>query len=131
MTIEDLKQAIYPHLREHFKPALVARMTVIPFLTLKDEVLRNIAKLKLAKVGKRLTAAHKIAFKIDDAVYATIASRCQQVDLGARQIDHQIDQAVLPVLSRRLLEEMAADRMPTRVTMGVSEGGEYTYEFAV
>jgi type VI secretion system protein VasG len=131
VTIEDLKQAIYPHLREHFKPALVARMTVIPFLTLKDEVLRNIAKLKLAKVGKRLTAAHKIAFKIDDAVYATIASRCQQVDLGARQIDHQIDQAVLPVLSRRLLEEMAADRMPTRVTMGVSEGGEYTYEFAV
>jgi type VI secretion system protein VasG len=127
---EDLKQGVYPHLREHFKPALVARMTVIPFLTLKEDVLRNIARLKVGKLAKRLAAAHKIAFKVDEAVYTTIASRCQQVDLGARQIDHQIDQAVLPILSRRLLEQMAADKIPTGITMGVSDAGEFTYEFS-
>jgi type VI secretion system protein VasG len=127
---KDLREAIYPHLREHFKPALVARMTVVPFLTLKEDVLKMIARMKLAKVGKRLAAAHKLEFHVDESVYAAIAGRCQQVDLGARQIDHLIDQAVLPVLSRRLLEQMAAEKMPKAINMGLDEAGQFTYEFA-
>ena len=127
---KELREAVYPHLREHFKPALVARMTVIPFLTLGQDVLTNIARLKLAKVGKRLTAAHKITFKVDEPVYAAVAARCQQVDLGARQIDHLIDQAVLPVLSRRLLEQMATEKMPAVIKMGVDGDGGFTYEFS-
>jgi type VI secretion system protein VasG len=125
----ELKDAIYPHLREHFKPALVARMTVIPFLTLGDAILQQIARMKLRKVGQRLAAAHEIEFRVDDAVYAGVASRCRQVDLGARQIDHVIDREVLPVLSRRLLEQMATEEMPAVVRMGVSDAGEFTYEF--
>lgn len=125
----ELKDAIYPHLREHFKPALVARMTVIPFLTLGDAILQQIARMKLRKVGQRLAAAHEIEFRVDDAVYAAVAGRCQQVDLGARQIDHVIDREVLPVLSRRLLEQMATEKMPAVVRMGVSDAGEFTYEF--
>ncbi len=127
---KDLKEAVYPHLRDHFKPALVARMTVIPFLTLKDEVLRNIARMKLNKVGKRVAAAHKVTLQVADAVYAAMAGRCQQVDLGARQIDHVIDQAVMPILSRRLLEQMAAGKLAPVIHMGVDDAGEFTYEFA-
>ncbi|MBN2448704.1 MAG: type VI secretion system ATPase TssH, partial [Phycisphaerae bacterium] len=111
------------------KPALVARMTVIPFLTLGDPVLQMIARIKLGKVGKRLAAAHKMKFNIDEAVFAHVAGQCQQVDLGARQIDHLIDQRVLPILSRRLLEEMAGEKMPTATNMGLGEDGEFTYEF--
>ncbi|MCK4343180.1 MAG: AAA family ATPase, partial [Phycisphaerae bacterium] len=127
---KELKEVVYPHLRDHFKPALVARMTVIPFLTLGDDILQMIAKMKLRKVGKRLAAAHKAEFRVKDDVYAVMAGRCQQVDLGARQIDHVIDQAVLPVLSRRLLEQMAADKIPAVVTMGTDGEGEFTYEFS-
>ncbi len=130
IDIAELKESVYPHLREHFKPALVARMTVIPYLTLPAEILEMIAKIKLRKVGKRLAEAHGISFNVDDAVYTTMAGRCGQVDLGARQIDHQIDGAVLPVLSRRLLEQMATEEMPTKLTMGVGEDGEYVYTFA-
>lgn len=127
---EMLKAAIYPHLREHFKPALVARMTVIPFMTLGDEILQSIARMKLRKVGNRLRDAHEIRFEVDDAVYAQMSSQCNQVDLGARQIDHVIDQQVLPVLSRRVLEQMAADEMPKVVTMGTNDAGEFTYGFS-
>jgi len=126
---KELRDAVYPHLREHFKPALVARMTVIPFLTLGQEILKSIAKMKLGKVGKRLAAAHKIDFKVHDEVYAAVAARCQQVDLGARQIDHVIDREVLPVLSRRLLEQMGADKLPTAVVMGADETSGFTYTF--
>ena len=127
---KDLREAIYPHLREHFKPALVARMTVIPFFTLSNEILQKIARMKLAKVGKRLAAAHKIEFKVDEPVYAAVAERCQQVDLGARQIDHVIDQAVLPVLSRRLLEQMATEKLPPVITMRTDDAGGFAYEFS-
>ena len=125
----ELRDAVYPHLREHFKPALVARMTVIPFFALDQDVLEMIAEMKLRKVGKRLAAAHKIDFHVGEGVYAAVAGRCQQVDLGARQIDHLIDQKVLPVLSRRLLEQLATEHMPPVVTMSL-DGEEFTYEFS-
>lgn len=127
---DDLKEAIYPHLRNHFKPALVARTTVIPFRTLGTEILKTISRMKLRKVGERLTATHRMAFKVDESVYAAIAARCNQVDVGARQIDHILDQTVLPELSRRLLEKMTEETMPEAVQMGVTEAGELTYTFS-
>lgn len=130
IEIADLSEAIYPHLREHFKPALVARMTVIPFLTLDQEVLATIAKLKLDKVGKRLAAVHKMALKVEDSVYAAMAQMCKQVDVGARQIDHLLDRTVLPELSRALLVKMAEDEMPKAVTMSANDQGKFAYAFA-
>ncbi len=130
IKMEDLKEAIYPHLRNHFKPALVARTTVIPFRTLGTEILKTIARMKLRKVGERLTAAHRMDFKVDEQVYAALAARCNQVDVGARQIDHILDQTVLPELSRRLLEKMTEETMPEAVQMGVTEAGELTYSFS-
>jgi type VI secretion system protein VasG len=130
IDIDDLKEAVYPHLREHLKPALVARMTVIPFLTLGEEILCDIARMKFRKLSERVSAAHGMAMDIDDAVYKAIADRCQQVDLGARQIDHALDQEVMPELSRELLQQMAAEEMPARVRMGVDGENNFTYEFS-
>ncbi len=129
IDIGDLKEGIYPHLREHFKPALVARMTVIPFLTLDEDVLKMIASMKVRKVAKRLWDAHRMDFKVDEAVYGRMAAMCNQVDIGARQIDHLLDRTVLPELSRQLLTRMTEETMPTSVTMGISEPGEFTYTF--
>jgi type VI secretion system protein VasG len=105
-------------------------MTVVPFFTLGTEILQSIGRMKLGKVGKRLAGAHKMDFIVEDAVYEAMANRCNQVDIGARQIDHLLDQGVLPELSRRILERMGDETMPARVTMGVSEAGEFTYTFA-
>ena len=41
-STEKVLTAIRPILSQHFKPALLARMTVVPFLTLPEEVLRSI-----------------------------------------------------------------------------------------
>jgi type VI secretion system protein VasG len=130
LDINELREGIYPHLREHFKPALVARMTVIPFLTLGEEILIKIARMKVKKVARRLAQAHKITFQVDDAVYAQMASQCNQVDLGARQIDHLLDRQVLPELSRQLLQQMTAETMPTALTMGTDQAGAFTYTFS-
>ena len=131
VSFNDLKEAIYPQLREHFKPALVARMTVVPFFTLGEDILKSIARMKVAKVGKRLAAAHKMGFDVDDSVYDAIAAQCNQVDIGARQVDHLLDQKILPQLSRRLLEKMGEEQMPASVSMGADDAGEFTYTFSV
>jgi type VI secretion system protein VasG len=127
---EALKESIYPHLREHFKPALLARMTIIPFLTIGPEVMKTIARMKLAKLGKQLAEAHKITLHVEESVYEEMARRSTQVDVGARNIDHILAQTVQPELARQLLERMREDRMPTALTMSAKEGGEFVYTFA-
>jgi len=130
LTSEMVKEAIYPHLREHFKPALLARMTIIPFMTLGQDIMKSIARMKLNKLGQRITDVHNMAFNVDESVYESIASRCTQVDVGARNIDHILSQDVQPELARRLLERMGEEEMPGAVNMGVDEAGEFTYAFA-
>lgn len=129
VSIDDLREGIYPHLRNHFKPALVARMTVIPFLTLGEDILKNIARMKLGKVVKRLAATHQMELTVDESVYGAIAARCKQVDIGARQIDHALNREVLPPFSRALLGRMADEKLPKAVKMGVGDNGDFTYTF--
>ncbi|HWL92111.1 MAG TPA: type VI secretion system ATPase TssH [Phycisphaerae bacterium] len=130
ISVDELREGIYPHLRNHFKPALVARMTVIPFFTLGEEILKGIAKMKLNKVVKRLAATHGMEMNVDESVYAAIASRCKQVDIGARQIDHALNREVLPAFSRTLLGKMGDEKLPKSVKMGVAENGDFEYTFA-
>ena len=58
------------------------------------------------------------------------ADRCKEVDIGARQVDHILNQQILPGLSRQLLEQMASETMPKSVRMGVNAEGNFTYTFA-
>jgi type VI secretion system protein VasG len=55
-------------LSAHFKPALLARMTIVPFYPLKPDVLQSITRLKLGKITKRLAETHDIKADIDQAV---------------------------------------------------------------
>ncbi len=130
LDLNELKEGIYPHLRNHFKPALVARMTVIPFFTLREEVLQSIARMKVAKVARRLADAHEMKLDVADGVYAAMAKQCNQVDLGARQIDHLLDREILPEMSRRLLEQMAEGTVAKTLTMSADADGKFTYTFS-
>ena len=84
----------------------------------------------LLNAAGRLAETHKIQLNIEESVYDNIASKCTQIDVGARNIDHILDQQVLPELSKRMLEAMTGDTMPKSITMGCSEAGVYTYTFA-
>ena len=59
-----------------------------------------------------------------------LARRCTDSERGARNIDHLIDQTILPQISLKLLEQMAAGQMPKRVTLGANEDGDFRIEFA-
>ena len=80
---------------------------------------------------KRLTEAHKRAFEVDQTACDAIAAQCTQVDLGARNIDHVIDQTILPALSRQVLEKMGDEKMPAALTIAANDAGEFMYTFSI
>ena len=128
---EELKDMLHQELAGHFKPALLARMTVVPYTVLDRDTLVRITNMKLAALGKRLRANNGLLFHYSDEVVATIVDRCREVDTGARNIDHILAANVLPQLAQTLLEQMGAETTPaTDVTIGLAEDGTFTITFA-
>jgi len=126
---EEIATAIRPELNKWFKPALVARMTLVPFYPIDPETMGLITRLKLGRVGKRLAESHRMAFDYDDAVVAQIAERCTEADTGARNIDHIIRGNLLPRISSEILQRMAADAIPSRLTVKVGDDGDFALVF--
>ncbi len=128
-THEQVVSAIRPVLNKHFKPALVGRMTIVPFFPLKSDAIKRIVVLKLGRLVDRLAESHKMKLLYSDAVVDQIAARCTEVETGARNIDHILQGTLLPRISTELLERMTAGPLPERLSLGIDDKGEFTFEF--
>ncbi len=126
---DQIRDSIHKTLAEHFQPALLGRMKVVPFYPLMKDPMKGIVKLKLNKIGKRLHDSHKMKFAYDPEVVERIAERCTQVDTGARNIDFIMDKNVLPEASKALIARMTGDEMPEKLTLGIDALGNFTYTF--
>ncbi|HJZ58165.1 MAG TPA: type VI secretion system ATPase TssH [Gemmataceae bacterium] len=124
---EGLAEMIRKDLLTAFKPALLGRMNVVPYYTLSDAVLRKIIEMQLKKIGSRLKENHKAGFSYDSKVVDTIASRCKEVESGARNVDHIINRTLLPAIAAEVLGRQAEGRGVSRVRVGVGEAGQFSY----
>ncbi len=129
INIEEVEKIIRPELTKHFKPALLGRMTVIPYLSLNEEAMNAITVLKLAKLQKRLKVNNKMSLEYDKKVISQIVSRCTEVQSGARNIEHIINTKVLPTLSKEILSKMGEKGMPSSVYIDVNKNGSFTISF--
>ncbi|MFH1143583.1 MAG: type VI secretion system ATPase TssH [Candidatus Eisenbacteria bacterium] len=129
-TGDEVIAAIRPLLAKHFKPALLGRMEIVPFLPLRGESLKQIVRLKLRQVTNRLADSHHMRLDLDPRVVDLIAARCTDVDSGARNIDHIVNQHLLPMLSTQLLQQMAAGPLPEAVRLAVDQGENFVIDFA-
>lgn len=114
---DELGKALRPALTRHFKPALLARMTVVPFFPIAREVLRQIVDLKLAQVAARLQDSHGVKLAFAATVSDAIAARCQEADTGARNVDHIVREQQLPVLASFVLSMLAAGGLPGQLSV--------------
>jgi type VI secretion system protein VasG len=126
----EIADAIRPTLSRHFKPALLARMQIVPFYPLLPDVLSQIVRLKLDKVGHRLLASQKIRFTYSDGLVDAITMRCTEVETGARNIDHIVNKTLLPEIATEILGRMSEDRAATALDADVGEDGRFVYRFA-
>jgi type VI secretion system protein VasG len=128
-NMDELLEAIRPTLSAHFKPALLARMTVIPYFNISAEALQTIARLKLGKLQQRVRDQHKTELVIDDAVVDAIARRCTEVETGARNVDHIITGSLMPKLANELLGRMSTGDLPERIVVGLDDDEGFTFDF--
>ncbi len=126
---EVLSAAIRPVLSNHFKPALLARMEIVPFYPIVGEAMKEIVALKLDRLADRLRQSHKMAFEYETAVVEQIAQRCTEVETGARNADHIINRTLLPQISTELLEQMSEERHLDILKVGISDDGDFTIAF--
>ncbi|MEW6730069.1 MAG: type VI secretion system ATPase TssH [Acidobacteriota bacterium] len=127
-TPAGIVEAIRPDLLKIFKPALLGRMIVVPFYPIKDEVMRAIIKLQLGRIGRRLFENHGARFSYEDAVINEIASRCKEVESGARNVDHILTGTLLPEMAGEFLSRMVHGETISRVNVSVADGGGFKYE---
>ena len=124
---DSLEEAIRPALSRHFKPALLARMKVVPYYPLSGELLRELVELKLARFGNRL-AARQVRFNHSPALVTHLAERCSHGDSGARLIDQLLDRHLQPLVVDRLLEALATGTPLQQVHIGLDLEGGLTCE---
>ncbi len=126
---DGLALAIKPELNKIFKPAFLGRMIIVPYFPVRDEALKQIIRLKIGKIQRRLHETHKIALTYDDSVLDEVAKRCTEVESGARNVDNILSNTMLPEISRQVLARMAEETPTERVRIGVSSEGRFTYDW--
>jgi type VI secretion system protein VasG len=124
-TPEGLTEMLKADLLKAFKPALIGRMTVVPYYPLGDVVLKKIIELKLKQIGERLKMNYKAMFSYSPAVVETIAARCKDVDTGARNADHIITGTVLTMISAEVLTRIAEGKSVKTVSVGVDDKSQF------
>ncbi|WP_236955831.1 type VI secretion system ATPase TssH [Marinobacter nauticus] len=118
---ENIEEALYPELANFFKPALLARMEVVPYLPLGEETLNRIVEDKLQRLADQIQARYHTEVELEDGLVEAIRSRATRSENGARMLESIIEGELLPPVSLALLEKLAAREPVTKVTLGVTE----------
>jgi type VI secretion system protein VasG len=127
---QGMLQALKPELNKIFKPAFLGRLLIVPYFPVRDEALKQIIRLKLGKIQRRLAETHKIALEYDDVLLNEVAGRCTEVESGARNVDNILSNTMLPDLSRQILSQIASGVAADRVSISVKDGA-LTYAWDV
>jgi len=116
---------IRPVLSGHFKPALLARMTVVPFRPIGPDTMKLIARLKLESLGRRVEESHNFKPEFTDELIEEIANRCTESEVGARNVDHILRGTLMPQIAKELLAVMSVGEVPVGLEIGIAPDGSF------
>ncbi|RMH10690.1 MAG: type VI secretion system ATPase TssH [Planctomycetota bacterium] len=126
--VEGLQKALREPMLKVFPAALLGRITVIPYYPLDDAMLREITKLQLGRIERRIAENHGAVLEYSDDVLDLIVGRCTEIESGGRMIDAILTQTMLPEISTAFLNRMMEGGTIERVSVGVRDN-EFSYEF--
>ena len=127
-AMNKVTEAIRPILSKHFKPALLARMTIVPYVTLDPAFMEEVVIFKLGQLEARLAETGKMKLCYTPDVVRQIAGRCREVETGARNIDHIMRGTLFPLLAGEILSRLGEENGPADVFLDV-RGGEFDIRF--
>lgn len=98
-----------------FKPEFLNRLDdVVTFDPLKKDQIRNIVKIQLESLRRRLME-RKIDLQVDDAVLDYLADVGYDPDYGARPLKRAIQEHVQNELARRIIGKEVVPGRPVKV----------------
>lgn len=124
---EEINDQLYQELAAFFKPALLARMEVIPYLPLSSDVLLDIVQGKLKKLEKNLYDKFQTEVVFDDEVCEQIILNATRSENGARMLESIIDGHLLPPASLQILNKLAAGEPINYIRFSVIDNQFTTY----
>jgi type VI secretion system protein VasG len=127
-SADSVKEALRGPLLEVFPAALLGRMVVIPYYPLSDDMLGNIVRLQLGRVGARVRERYGVPFEYESSVVELISGRCTELESGGRMIDAVLTNTLLPEVSRELLLRTLDGRPLQRVAVRAVDGA-LRYQF--
>ncbi|MDO8334620.1 MAG: type VI secretion system ATPase TssH [Nitrosomonas sp.] len=123
----QLADILRPELQHNFKPAFLGRLAVIPYYPIRDDIMQKIITLKLEKIKRRVMENHCAVFNYDESLIKVIASRCTEVDSGARNVDYILTGTLLPEISESVLAKMAEGKAISQIQVSVDAQGAFSY----
>jgi type VI secretion system protein VasG len=120
---EDLVTLIRPDLSRHFRPALLARMTIVPYLPLAGEALGRIVRLKTSRLAQSFQDNNGVELHFEDSLIAHVANQCETSEAGARNIDYLLQSRILPEISRELIGRLVEGTLEGPVRVGINPDG--------
>ncbi|MGZ5440836.1 MAG: type VI secretion system ATPase TssH [Thermoanaerobaculia bacterium] len=117
-------EALRPALLQHFRPALLARLVIVPYYPLRKREILRIVELKMKSIEQRVRENHAAELTYDPGLVQTLADRCDPAS-GAREIDQILTQTLLPELSTRILERMVNGTSFSTIHISVDEQGRF------
>ncbi|TXK62613.1 type VI secretion system ATPase TssH [Alkalisalibacterium limincola] len=124
---EELAELLRPQLFKAFKPAFLGRMKTIPFYPITDDVLGRIIRLKLDRIRHRVAVNHRAGFEYDNGLVDAVLARCNEVDAGARNVDHVLNGSLLPEIADAVLARMSEGETLERIRVSAGRKGEFKY----
>jgi type VI secretion system protein VasG len=122
--VDALVETLRPELMRHFRPALLARLVVVPYYPLRKREIVRIVELKMRSVKERVRENHAAELTYDAGLVQSLADRCDPAS-GAREIDRILTQTLLPELSTRILERMAKGVNFSKIHISVDDMGRF------
>jgi type VI secretion system protein VasG len=110
-----------------FKQAFLGRLIVVPYYPISDAVLRQIIRLQLGLISRRMRQNHNAQFSYSDQLIEVIASRCREVESGARNVDHILTRTLLPEMSQEILSRMARGESLSKIDVTINSHGAFQY----
>lgn len=107
-ALDDLEgDRLRQKLMGFFKPALLARMQIVPYRYLDAEVLGEIIDSRLQRLQQQLLQRYEADLVIDERAREELRARCARHRNGARMLDAVIDGELLPPLSLAVLQRLS------------------------
>ena len=126
----QLAEALRPELMKYFKPAFLGRVTIVPYFPLSEDVIKQIVRLQLNKIVKRVRDGYKATFVYAPELVEVIAARCKESSSGARNVENILSRTLLPELSSEVLSRLAVGDAISHVSVGIGPEGSFQYELS-